>query len=134
MERPAATTIFLIPPGRERGTHMALAIDANRRLVEMAEHKALRVVAREGRVARLDGLAQSDRDRGGVRRDVAGREEAALLRGLGGGSDGTPPCARVCAGPRPPQCDGSDERFAMRWHEITIHYTISPWDSHAPSS
>src|SRR5437867_4954715 len=104
MERPAATTIFLIPPGRERGTHMALAIDANRRLVEMAEHKALCVVARERRVARLDGLAQSDRDRGGARRDVAGREEAALLRGLGAGSAGSPPVRRVAAGPPQGAC------------------------------
>ncbi len=113
---------------------MPVAVDAHRCLVQVAEHDPLGVRPRVGRVTRVDGVAEPDRNRGGASGDVAGRQETIRFgRGThtfaAGGN-----CAAPRVGTGGHKASQGEERYMLRWHEGTIHYTISPWDSHAVSS
>ncbi len=79
VERPATAAVVLCPFVRELGEHVAFAVDPHRCLVQVPEHNPLGVVAREGGMARVDRLVESDRDCGGPSGDGAGREQAALV-------------------------------------------------------
>src|SRR6266446_3343220 len=112
---------------------MPVAVDAHRRLVQVAEHDALGVGARVGRVTRVDGVAEPDRNRGGASGDVAGRKETARFgrtRSFAAGGN----CGATRVGTGRQEASQGEERYMLRWHEGTIHYTISPWGSHAVSS
>ncbi len=88
--------VVFFPAVDEPGTHMPVAVDAHRRVVQVAEHDPLGVVARERSVARVDGLAETDGDGARPRRDSAGRKQAALF---GRGTCLAAP-ARACANAR----------------------------------
>ena len=117
---------------KELGHRVAVAIDPDGALVEVAKHDPLRVIARAGRVAGIDRFREPNGDRGSMRRNGTRGQQALLLERAGLLRASRRADSRVGAGSQ--QGHGTNEGNAMRWHEITIHYTISPWDSHALSS